>query len=67
MHAHIFRHGGEFFVSFTLAGEMVDEAGPFYDETDAIFAAERGVFGDGQVTHLPSLPQRFNSEGLLFA
>lgn len=50
MDAHVHRSGGEWFVNFTLAGEPVDEAGPFADEVEAIFAAERGVFGGGGVT-----------------
>lgn len=40
--AHTFRERGEWFVTFTVGAAVVDEAGPFDDELDALEAARRG-------------------------
>lgn len=52
MDAHVFLNGdNEWFISLRCAGIEVDTAGPFDDETDALLAAERCVYGDGSVHH----------------
>jgi hypothetical protein len=52
MDAAVFRHQGEFFVSLRFAGEEIDVAGPFDCELEATLAAERAVYGGGELTPL---------------
>lgn len=58
MDAHVFRKRGEWFVSLTLAGEEIDVAGPFDDETDANEMGIRSVFGDGEFIPMPEYSPR---------
>lgn len=36
---------GDFYVNFEEGGEVLDDAGPFPDENDAVLAAQRSGYG----------------------
>lgn len=50
MSAAVYRSPDGWMVSLRVAGEEVDEAGPFDEELDALLVARRSVHGDGSVT-----------------
>lgn len=50
MDAHVYLDGnGNHMISLRVGEMVVDEAGPFDDETDAVMAARRCIYGDGQI------------------
>lgn len=51
MDAHVYKHPftGDWMVSLRLMNVEIDEAGPFDDEHEAMLAARRSVYGNGQV------------------
>jgi hypothetical protein len=49
MDAYVYAAKGEFWVSYVVAGVVVDEADGFADEAEAVEAARRNVYGFGTV------------------
>lgn len=49
MSATVFVRNGDIYVSLRMAGEEIEEAGPFDDEIDAVHMAERSVYDGGTV------------------
>lgn len=47
--AHPYRGSEGWMVELTMGGLEVDEAGPFDDESEAVDAARRSVYGGGLV------------------